>query len=57
MKRFIERMSADLRWLGCGGDGPWVKLWEYPLYALLGAWYVSTSIWKSTVKRPVEFFR
>lgn len=57
MKRLIERMRADLRWLGCGGVGQGVKLWEYPLYALLGVWYISIFIWINTVKPLVEFFR
>ena len=57
MKSFIEKIRADLRWFGYGGEGPWVKLWQYPLYALLGVVYVVLFAWRNTIGRLGDFFR
>lgn len=57
VKSFIERLRADLRWIGFGGEGPGVKPREYSLLAVLAICRFASYAWENTVVRFVRFFR
>lgn len=55
MKSFVEKLRADLRWLGFSGEGQGPRPLEYPFLVILAVCHVITFVWVNTIGRLGRF--